>query len=276
LIVSVAEPDASKPARVNYTIVITGNDPLEVEPPESLGSPRVWNWSPDAPILFHDGNTPVLIYSVDLDQVKPGLVPLPGVRLAFHTIGKNDWDAFEWTDILKESRELELAAGKGPDTPPPGHSLLWLILGPVAVVIVVLVGVALWVLRRPKPVSPLTPQERALRQLDLVEGLGRAGPDESGRYPAEVSEVVRGFLAERYGLPAQQQTTAEFLRTMAQTAELSEEQRQALKELLERCDLAKFAAARTPPDECRRLAALARSVIKMSEPPVEAASRAAS
>jgi hypothetical protein len=69
-------------------------------------------------------------------------------------------------------------------------------------------------------------------------------------------------LAERYGLPAQVQTTAEFLHTMSNTPELIEELRQAVKDLLERCDLAKFAAMRTPPDECRRLAALARDVVK--------------
>jgi hypothetical protein len=82
-----------------------------------------------------------------------------------------------------------------------------------------------------------------------------------------VSGVVRRFLSERYGLPAPQQTTAEFLHTMRDTPDLTDELRQAVKELLERCDLAKFAALRTPPDECRRVAALARSVVQQATAP---------
>ena len=146
----------------------------------------------------------------------------------------------------------------------PAAVLGW-VIGIVALSVALLAILLKWFWPK-KPSPPLTPMEHALRELDRIEGLGRAGPDESGWYPEEISSVIRRFLSERYGLPAQEQTTAEFLQTMRQTPELTEELQQTLKDLLARCDLAKFAALRTPPDECRRIAELARKIVQMVNP----------
>jgi hypothetical protein len=262
LTVTVADEDTSKPAEVDYRFQITTAADTKVEPP-TLRNAEAWN-STESPLeIDFKGNRQIVRFHLHLEQKKPGVEPLPGVTVHFRKDGQGERDDLTWTDILKETRELP----RPPVTPicPPLQQSrsLWWSLGIVALLFALL-GVALRLLWGKKLPSPPTPAERALRELERIEGLGLAGPDETGWYPEEISSVIRRFLSERFGLPAQQQTTAEFLHTMRQTPELWEEVQQTLKELLERCDLAKFAAMRTPPEECRRIAALARAVVQQT------------
>jgi hypothetical protein len=261
LTVIVAEEDASKPAQVDYRLEITTDADTKVDPP-TLRNAESWN-STESPLEIDlKKNLQIVRFHLHLEQKKPAVEPLPGISVHFHKEGQEEGDDLTWTDILKEVRELPHPPVK-PPTPPPPSRAVWWILGIVALLFAVL-GVALWTLWGKKPPPPLTPAEWALRELERIEGLGLAGPDETGWYPTEISTVIRRYLSERYGLPAQQQTTAEFLHTIRQTPELPEELHPTLKELLERCDLAKFAALRTPPDECRHIAALARAVVQQT------------
>ena len=50
---------------------------------------------------------------VELEQVKPGIVPLPDLRLRFRDAPSADWEVAEWQGILKDVRELP-----GPELPP--------------------------------------------------------------------------------------------------------------------------------------------------------------
>ena len=255
LTVTVAEEDVSKPVTVDYQLEIYADADTTIDPPKLLNS-EAWKSTELVPESDWKGNRKTVIFFLHLEQTKTGREPLPGVTVHFQKDSEDD--ELTWTDILRQPHELPL-----PEVTPPLLQqgwIVWWIVG-IAAVLLGLFGIALWSFWGKKPPPPLTPAERALRDLERIEGLGLAGPDETGWYPEEISSVIRRYLSERYGLPAQQQTTAEFLRTMRQTPELSEEVQQTLKELLECCDLAKFAAQRTPPEECRRLAALARSVI---------------
>jgi hypothetical protein len=270
LTVSVAEPDASKPNQVCYMVRVVAPAGVEVNPPEIVDGAQAWKWevpaaSRSAPASWFDVRE-AWTYSIDLEQTKPGTQPLPGVKVRVHPRGQDGGEEFVWTDVLKDLRQLAPPAEPVKPPAPPTRSLLWWGLALGALLSVAL-GVSVWLLRGKKPAPPLTPAQWALNELDRIERLGLAGPDETGWFPAELSGVVRRFLSERYGLPAPQQTTAEFLHTMRNTPDLSDELRQTVKDLLERCDLAKFAALRTPPDECRRLAALARSVVEQTTVP---------
>jgi hypothetical protein len=269
LTVTVVEPDASKPNQVRYVVRVVAPAGTEVKPPEVVDGAGAWKWEVPAPTrgpsaCWFDVRQ-AWTWPIELEQTKQGVQPLPGVKVRFQPRGQSAEEEFTWTDILKELHQLLLPAKVDPPKVSE-RSLLWWVLGLGALLSVAL-GVSVWLLRGKKPAPPLTPAQWALGELDRIENLGLAGPDETGWFPAEVSGVVRRFLSERYGLPAQQQTTAEFLHTMRNTPDLSDELQQAVKDLLERCDLAKFAALRTPPDECRRIAALARSVVQEATAP---------
>lgn len=259
LTVSVADKD---PPQADYHLEIQADAGVEVDEPKLLND-QAWKWKLDSHDATEKGGKQILRYDYHLEQTKGGVEALPDVSVSF---GKGDAE-LKWTDILKELRELQLPSVSKPPPLKPDRSLWWIV--GIAALLLGVLSVALWLMWGKKPPPPLTPAEWAMRELERIEGLGLAGPDETGWYPAEISSVIRRYLSERYGLPAQQQTTAEFLHTMRQTPELSEALQQTLKELLERCDLAKFAAMRTPPDECRRIAALARTVVQETAAPVQ-------
>jgi hypothetical protein len=69
-----------------------------------------------------------------------------------------------------------------------------------------------------------------------------------------LADVLRTFVERRYGLPATKRTTGEL--SAAESAVAG-----GVVPVLERCDLAKFAAAPPTADECRELLARARAVV---------------
>jgi hypothetical protein len=108
---------------------------------------------------------------------------------------------------------------------------------------------------------PLPPDQWALREIERIEKTLMPPNSESETYHTQMSYVVRRYLAERFGLNALQQTTAEFLEAIRPAPQVTTDHQKLLAELFERCDLAKFARASTAPEECRRTAELARDLV---------------
>ena len=71
----------------------------------------------------------------------------------------------------------------------------------------------------------------------------------------QVSDVLRVYLEERFGLRAPERTTEEFLRDLEGGEALARGHRAELERFLSQCDLVKFAAAR--PTEHDHLATFA-------------------
>ncbi len=94
------------------------------------------------------------------------------------------------------------------------------------------------------------------------------------RFHTELSDVVRRYLELRFQLRAPRQTTAEFLESMRDAPQLTGEQQALLRDLLERCDLAKFARAAAPPEECQAAAAMARTFVQQTAAPAKPATSA--
>ena len=109
----------------------------------------------------------------------------------------------------------------------------------------------------------LSPDRRALQELMRLQQTPNLTLNTSG-YHAPLSDVVRRYLAERYSLPAMWQTTAEFLATVDATGRLSAEQQTLVRDILERCDLAKFAPVGASPEECRETTALAQAFVEQT------------
>jgi hypothetical protein len=73
-----------------------------------------------------------------------------------------------------------------------------------------------------------------------------------------LADVVRQYLQMRYALPALERTTSEILAAIEESSELGSRERVLVQELLNSCDVVKFAGALNGPDECRQLMRLAR------------------
>jgi len=86
------------------------------------------------------------------------------------------------------------------------------------------------------------PHTKALRALARLRGAARTTPAQVEAYYVEVSNVLRVYLEERFGLRAPERTTEEFLRELEGGDQLAREHRTELERFLSQCDLVKFAA----------------------------------
>jgi hypothetical protein len=208
-----------------------------------------------------------------LDPFKNAEVMLPFVPLDFTEGPEKKARHVEWQPIplaitteieqpdLAEMRDIPL-----PEQLPPVPSerqAWWIGLGGFAGVVLALAG---WVLqrRRKVPEPALLPHQGAMKELERIEALDLSASGQAERLHTLLSDVLRRYFEQRYQLPASLQTTAEFLRAIRSRPELSGPQQAALREFLERCDLAKVAPICVPPEECRATTGLARRLIEQA------------
>jgi hypothetical protein len=234
---SVRVPEGTGPVRVYYTLTVEGGPQLEVESPELTDASAAWTAQRSSSWSLANGQA-TWAEDIELEQVKPGLLPLPDVKLFFRDGPAATRQEVEWREVLKDIRELP-----GP-TPPPATASAsamsrWGWIGIVAT-LAVACGLAVALLRRRRVEAPLSPDLRALRELERLEQLAGKPGHPWGSMFASLSDVFRRYLAERFGLPAFRRTTAEFLLKMDEAEPLIAE-KEFLREFLELCDLAKFA-----------------------------------
>ena len=141
----------------------------------------------------------------------------------------------------------------------------WLLA--ICLLAAIAVGVILWWLlrrRREKNLIPPPPPPayqtalRALQQL-LDERLLDKG--EFKLFHIKLSDVLRHYLEARFRLPATEQTTEEFLHTLAAPGSPLQEHRQQLRDFLRHCDMVKFAEHIPQDDEIQRATETCRQLI---------------
>jgi hypothetical protein len=248
-------------ALVDLTISVTGSPDLEVEPPRLLDSTAAWfvrrtEWA------AADGDRVTWTERLRLTQTKPGPTPLPDVKVRFRDGAAGTWEKAEWVDLLKEPR-----SAPGVEAQPSTFEWPWQIGAAAAgaVGLLLVLGSAWYVSRRrPSARPPSPPDQWALSELTRIEQTVAPPAGDSERYHTLLSNVVRRYLAERFGLSAPRQTTAEFLKTLRASDKLPPDQQAMLRDFLEQCDLAKFARAPASSDDCRRAAELARAVVRQT------------
>jgi hypothetical protein len=126
--------------------------------------------------------------------------------------------------------------------PPIDYSLIspWLIfLG--MFVLLSAIGLIGWFVaksfRRPQPPQP--PRQRALALLEQARAqITTINPY---RFSIRVSDILRGYVTEQFGLPVTRQTSVEFLNGLRGSSPFSEDEKSLLEDFLNRCDLIKFA-----------------------------------
>lgn len=133
----------------------------------------------------------------------------------------------------------------GEPFPTPFQGWWWLAAGGAALV----AGVAMWrwsTRARARAADPaavaLPPHVKAMRALQRLKNEARTTPAQIEAFYVEVSQVLRVYLEERFGLHAPERTTEEFLRELEGGEELAKSHRRELERFLSQCDLVKFAA----------------------------------
>ena len=156
-----------------------------------------------------------------------------------------------------------------PPAPPP-----WPALAACGAVLAALVAAyVLWRRRTrvvPPPSPPAPAHERALAALRALAARALPARGEVEPYFVELSEILRTYLEERFGLRAPEQTTEEFLATVSHTdtgrRAIESAHRELLRDFLTRADLVKFARARPDAGECGAAGESAERFVRETSP----------
>ncbi len=173
----------------------------------------------------------------------------------------------------KDRQELALNPIKGPVSLPAGPIPMIYVVACVGAVLVLATGTLLVVRRRRwrnrQGASPALPAHAlAHQQLQdiLDEKLLERG--EFKLFFSKISDVLRSYIENRFGLHAPKRTTEEFLADISRGAPFSVEDRQLLIDFLRDCDLVKFAEHQPSPDDIDAAIDSCKAFIDATKSPV--------
>lgn len=203
----------------------------------------------------------------------------PGQAPAFDDEIATEPVTIKVTSLLeKDQKELALNPIRGPVSLPSGPLPLALVVG---FVVVALAGAAAFFLfRRRKGGSrrqeapPIPPHELAYAQLQEILDQKLIERGLVKLFFSRISDVLRAYIENRFGIHAPKQTTEEFFAGLSRHAPFSTEQKGLLLEFLQDCDLVKFAEHRPSQEQVLGALSSCRAFIgatsaERNEPPAE-------
>lgn len=152
---------------------------------------------------------------------------------------------------------------------------------PYALAIAVGVAAAVWWrMSRNKPAAaapapapappPLSPWAKALARLEELQPTGEEEPEAARAHVDAISDVLRVYIEDRFGIQAPERTTEEFLSEAYRVHELTQN-RDMLKTFLERCDRVKFAGETPTRAGIESVLTDAREFVRKTTPRIERA-----
>jgi hypothetical protein len=165
-------------------------------------------------------------------------------------------------------------------TPAPIHDIVgpvpilespiwWITAGVVATgLLAFLAFMIVGQLRRPRELSP---RERALVDMAGLHGV-EIPPYQLA---VELSDILRIYLEEAFGIRATTATSLEFLESIHNNPLFSEQEKQSLADFLETTDLLKFGRVEVGQDEAKKLLRGAEEIARgsLSHPPADEESK---
>jgi hypothetical protein len=133
---------------------------------------------------------------------------------------------------------------------------IWILIG--ALVFLALIGIIIWIVTRPKPPIIVPPEVRAREALSPL-----VARTEDGLVLSQVSQILRRYVAEAFGLPPGELTTTEFCSLIANHEKIGRDLASTISEFLRRCDERKFTPA--PPAAPMTAAATALNLVEISQ-----------
>jgi hypothetical protein len=261
-------------AELTLRIAVEGGPDLEVQEPLPIKvNERAWGLIEESKGAFQSpagGQRRRWEKRLVLEPLQLGNLTLPDITVR-HRPGRGaDWTTVRWQEevvAIVASSDIQSGGIRGepplevfPEPPPDSPSrFLPLLLAAASGAAVI--GLAAWRLYRGRRKSLVPPHVRALAELDRVASTAPPA-DQPGWLHARVSAVVRGYVEERFGLPAPRRTTEEFLQSASLQPKFPAATLEELTTLLRECDRVKFTGEPPGPGETAAALALARKVVE--------------
>lgn len=231
----------------------------------------------DRPLSKTDAGGFILTRIYHLHPILTGTVTIPSldVQITNDLTVRTDEMPITIRSLLDETEETALAPRKGA-ADPPRNIRYWIMLGAgaalgAAVLILAVLLLARRRLRRAMTM-PLRPaHEIALERLRTLLASDLLAQKAYERFLDELSDILRRYIEDRYGIHAPRQTTEEFLQSARSSHALGIERTAELGHFLKRCDLIKFACAASDRHGADHAVEIVRNFIENSALPETAA-----
>ena len=231
------------------------------------------NYEDAAPTLLDDGRVRRKRTYL-LEPFLEGRYTIPPLEIRFGHEGEPE---DTWLRLETEALNITVASVLAPDAEP----ILQEIAGPVTVLdptpwgwysfwlLLVIVALAtayyyrfVHVAPGPPPPPPVPPHTRALEALEAIQREKLVEKGLYKEYYIRVSNVLRHYMEEQFGLHAPEQTTEEFLQDLQSDAAIGLQEQLLLKEFLRHCDLVKFAKTEPTSEEIQDTFDTCRQFVK--------------
>jgi hypothetical protein len=258
---------------------------LPLEPvPSPIGGSKDWKDAkePHAPVVER--------FFFQAQAFETGTIAVPAFRVDWQAPGGKSGSVssqpipIEIVSVLKGPQEKPADLKPPAELPPPPFP--WKAAG-IAALLLALLAVALFLWNRRKrraPAAavvpsgpPVPPHELAYRELErlLASGLLRAGKIKE--FHVELAEIIKRYLAGRFGIDTREKTSEEVLDAMKQ-ARVGTGPMGLVREFFAETDLVKFAKHLPREDEVRQTVDQAYRLVDLTKlvilPPVPAAGEA--
>ena len=220
------------------------------------------------PELAKDGGV-VTKRLYELEPFLSGEYKIPPMEIEFYQEGDSTRHTLESDTIVvlvksllpKDKASLDINDIAPPASFPFGWKNALVVIGCAAAVAAA--GVILWKRRRirEKLIPPLPAHEIAYRKLEAL--LARRLVEEKlyREFTAEVADILREYIEDRFALKAPERTTEEFLVEVSPALPVNAEKKDILRKFLIHCDLVKFAALEPSVEDVERTFATCRDFI---------------
>jgi hypothetical protein len=215
----------------------------------------------EPPKLESDG-TVVTRRTYELEPFLSGEYVIPPMTVSFHEVGdstihymESDTIRVTVTSILPEDQAgLEIKEIAGPAELPSDYRGA-MVIGAAVLLVSGAVVFLLW--RRSKRLREMTARkvpahEKAFALLERLLAEGLVEEKRYAEFTARVSDILRVYIEDRFGLRAPERTTEEFLAEAGGGLNVDTGKKSILERFLVHCDLVKFAALEPTADDVKR------------------------
>lgn len=260
--VAIDRKDITIADRVTMLLEARAGEGYEVELPrfgEKLQQFGIVDYRNPQPEL-EEGGVVVTRRMYELEPFLSGDYRVPPMTLTFWQEGdtmlhrlESDTITVRVRSILPED-EVDLAIKDiaGPVSYPRSYATFYLIAGCAVAAIVAAFVLRRFRRRKQEAARRIPAHEIAYMRLERLLAGGMLDEKRYREFTAEVADILRYYIEDRFGLRAPERTTEEFLAEAGAGLSVNAEQKDILKMFLVHCDLVKFAALEPSAGDVKR------------------------